>query len=579
MAHLLQHKTIGLMKPTHGHQPSKMTGEIGPVDVLIDRSQQWKHIAKSLLNYYKGLSSIEKTAAKSTLGLMETIQVPFHEGHHFLGEGGWQEVLYEVRDKTRILAEQHTTLAQTLDKTVVTEFEVSTNLTCRLIFTTVLIFVANIQSVRSELKARILAIEKEAGVLAAELEKERALGAQYMGNLQTGIETFESSEQHMMAKDDPVITHAQTLSQLIKLVHKENALQTSLIKFQQEQPSFEEKIATSIQSACKLYDEAKAFQLTGMERVQKEIADTLQRVQPSAEYEFYASQEGSLMDPNTPYRTVEAISFPGLNHPATIPMREGPMERKKRFTKAYKEAYYVLSPSGYLHERRSSDENAIKPIFSLFLPECSLGSPSQATSKSHKFLVEGNKAIKSTIEGKLKSSLRFGGKEIAYAFRARTHVDMTAWWNEVEKLARDSKGPSATPAFVRSGKPVAPNISSALANVGYSPQEARNRASSPTSSPVERSASGSTEETVQENDDGSSIEEGGSSGDEAEHAKSKENSDAPAPITSIPATSEGLPGYTGDGTSHAEKGALHEKPGLLGALFGSSPAASASTST
>lgn len=67
----------------------------------------------------------------------------------------------------------------------------------------------------------------------------------------------------------------------------------------------------------------------------------------------YASKPNAVIDPNTPYRTVEAVTFPGLNHSSTKSIKEGHLERKKRFTKSYKEGYYVLTPSGYLHERKS----------------------------------------------------------------------------------------------------------------------------------------------------------------------------------------------------------------------------------
>ena len=103
-----------------------------------------------------------------------------------------------------------------------------------------------------------------------------------------------------------------------------------------------------------------------------------------------------------------------MNHASTQPLREGYLERKKRFTKKYTESYYVLTPSGYLHERRSPNAaDTTAPGFSLFLPECSLSAPAKASDKSHKFHVEGNRAVKSSFESKVKNTLRFGGKEVS----------------------------------------------------------------------------------------------------------------------------------------------------------------------
>jgi hypothetical protein len=85
---------------------------------------------------------------------------------------------------------------------------------------------------------------------------------------------------------DPYLSHIAVSKQLHKQVLKENDLQAAIIRFQQQQPTFEENIAKQIQSACRLYDEAKATKVKEIEAVQKEISDALQRVSPTAEYEY-----------------------------------------------------------------------------------------------------------------------------------------------------------------------------------------------------------------------------------------------------------------------------------------------------
>lgn len=346
---------------------------------------------------------------------METIQVPFHEGHHFLGEGGWQEVLYGVRDETKRLSELHDGFSKTVTSTVVKE----------------------LQGVRAEIKSHIAAIEKEAGVLGDEVDKEvrnalvpdpaspladvaalslnkqRASSAAQLTQLQSSIEVFSTSSEPMLPQHDPYLGHIAVSKQLTKQVHKESKsrripsaliprrcsrspprpsladdYQAALIRFQQQQPTFEETIAKNIQSAARLYEEAKKTRDADIAASHHKISELLQSVSPTAEYEFYSSQEGTVLDPNTPSRSVNAISFPGLNHASSKPIKEGHLERKKRFTKSYKESYYVLTPSGYLHERTTSDpSNTSAPGFSIFLPESTLGVPAKESDKSHKFHV------------------------------------------------------------------------------------------------------------------------------------------------------------------------------------------------
>lgn len=48
----------------------------------------------------------------------------------------------------------------------------------------------------------------------------------------------------------------------------------------------------------------------------------------------FATKDVSKIEPNTPLRSVDAIVFPGQNHAATIPIKMGPLERKKRYTKS-----------------------------------------------------------------------------------------------------------------------------------------------------------------------------------------------------------------------------------------------------
>lgn len=52
---------------------------------------------------------------------------------------------------------------------------------------------------------------------------QRTTSADRLTAVQSGIETFEQSSTHMMAADDPYITHRLTATQLKKQVIKESA--------------------------------------------------------------------------------------------------------------------------------------------------------------------------------------------------------------------------------------------------------------------------------------------------------------------------------------------------------------------
>lgn len=82
------------------------------------------------------MADIENNTAKELTKLGAVIQVPFRSGNQFMGEGGlqvrsyyyiiWnymlkglQDVFYGIRDKTRIIADQHANLGRTVDSSIV----------------------------------------------------------------------------------------------------------------------------------------------------------------------------------------------------------------------------------------------------------------------------------------------------------------------------------------------------------------------------------------------------------------------------------------------------------------------------
>ncbi|KAG8898597.1 hypothetical protein FRC00_002603, partial [Tulasnella sp. 408] len=89
--------------------------DLRPSDVLIERFIAWKAITKQLIAYFEGIADIENNTGRELTKLGAVIQVPFRAGNQFLGEGGLQDIFYNIRDKTRAIADQHTSLARTID--------------------------------------------------------------------------------------------------------------------------------------------------------------------------------------------------------------------------------------------------------------------------------------------------------------------------------------------------------------------------------------------------------------------------------------------------------------------------------
>jgi len=199
------------------------------------------------------------------------------------------------------------------------------------------------------------------------------------------------------------------------------------------------------------------------------------------------------------------------------------MERKKRFTRSYRESYFVLTPAGFLHEYSSSDPASHAgqtPMFSLFLPACTLGPPSSMSARSHKFHIEGRKDGQgSTKTGSLKGlGSTFSVGQHAWSFRARSHEDMMEWWNDVRMLC--ARYLVASEQMERSGP-----VHAAVRSAGYV----------------------SEEEEEMESDEGSSVEE--------EEEEAEDEDEGLYQDAVVDEEGDGPPGY-----SHPKAGAIEMGP-------------------
>jgi hypothetical protein len=172
-----------------------------------------------------------------------------------------------------------------------------------------------------------------------------------------------------------------------------------------------------------------------------ELTTHMASLAPDREWLAFSGRSDHLLDPETPLRNPSTIVYPSKDDPSVAPVHTGLLERKKRYTRAYRESYFVLTAAGFLHEYGSSDPmspNGREPLFSLFLPMCTLGPPSAASAKSHKFHIEGRKDGSGTTKGgSVRRSLsisRLRGGEHAWSFRARSREDMMEWWNDIRML-------------------------------------------------------------------------------------------------------------------------------------------------
>lgn len=78
---------------------------------------------------------------------------------------------------------------------------------------------------------------------------------------------------------------------------------------------------------------------------------------------FIKRNSDVLIDPSAPARSVDQIQFANQAHKSAGALVEGTLQRKGRFIRSYSTAYYVVTPSKYLHEFKDNDVSVPKNVF------------------------------------------------------------------------------------------------------------------------------------------------------------------------------------------------------------------------
>jgi len=457
------------------------------------------------------------------------------------------------RERTRLIADHHANLAKTVEGSIV----------------------QHLQKLRTELKAHIKNIQQDTGKLAASVAKERETSTKMITDLARSITMLKNTPMGVHAKEDPWFTNSLVARQLQKQVHEENALQKSIIIMQQNSEHFEEGVVRAIQMAWQTFDEWKCVlfppslsrlalscsshlqELTltllarsarassSVQETWQTMGELMRSVAPTTEWIAFASRSEYLLDPETPLRNPLTINYPGKDDPSVIPVHQGILERKKRYTKTYKESFYILTPAGYLHEYPSSDlSKHPNPELSLFLPECTLGAPTNPQARSHKFHIDGKKSIGGDVGQK--SGLF--ALDTSFTFRARSHDEMLEWWNDAKQLSKVYL--TASEPFDRSGP-----VPAAVRAAGYISEDEDEYETDEGGSSVEETSDGEYEDEEEDHRAHHHHHQHASTGQQQQQQAAQPSttyaSAGSAPVLGAPVRSSASHQHNGDGASAA----------------------------
>lgn len=116
--------------------------------------------------------------------------------------------------------------------------------------------------------------------------------------------------------------------------------------------------------------------------------------------------------------------------------------RKGKIMRSYSPAYYILTPTGFLHEFKDQDSNG-EPEMSLYLPDCTIGALGHEPGNNTKFIISGKDA-----------GSRIAGKH-DFRFKAGNVEEAKRWYEALRQSAgvtTEEEPPVQTPVTATSSE-------------------------------------------------------------------------------------------------------------------------------
>ncbi|KZP14180.1 hypothetical protein FIBSPDRAFT_959901 [Athelia psychrophila] len=350
----------------------------GAAQAYAARYVGWKHAIKDLKAYFAAVAETEAHQAAELHKAAKTIRVPFAggEGQHFApsGEGGVQDVYFQVQDRTRQIGDVHVEFGRFVEREVV----------------------GMLEDGRTSVKEHIAFIDKGVGAQSTVVKKERNKAIKQMTHFQSSIAAFSPVTNTHNSKDssspispvspigpshtpaqgtDPLLAHAHLTTQLSSLLAQQSLLHTKMLELQARSSSIEEGpggLGSLLSRAWMLFDARRAQVTADLERRWAELAAVMQALPASKEWAHFSSPEhaarlgaGALFLAPTSGSKVyadapgaPAFEYRENDHAALTPLHTGLLSRKKRFGGAWEDRYFVLTRAGWLHQFASAAEGA-----------------------------------------------------------------------------------------------------------------------------------------------------------------------------------------------------------------------------
>lgn len=375
-----------------------------PTNLLIERLRAWKHLCAYLEDYVAATAKVQKSQSKDYEKVLKAIAEPLREAHHFSDSpGGVSSSFENLRTNTQGMVAMFLETERSL-RTIVLPI---------------------LERLHKEIKAKSKELHSGASKSAKAVEKARGVTQKHIELLAQQAAAFDAAAHSKIEQShDPYILRRGINYRLNKQVIEENNNRQDVLAVQNSFQQFEAHVLQTIQGSLDQFFQVVGSQLDRQRAMYSEILANFQRIPPDFEWvNFAVRNDQTLVNPDSPKRSLSNINFPNQDHRSTKPLIEGTLERKSRaMLKGYSSGYYVVTPARYLHEYKDTDDFRRDPTpeLSLYLPECLVGA------------IDGTKF---TIKGKDVSSGKVGNAfhtNTELSFKAFSPNEAEKWWTVIK---------------------------------------------------------------------------------------------------------------------------------------------------
>ncbi|KAF9345659.1 hypothetical protein BGX26_002896, partial [Mortierella sp. AD094] len=382
---------------------------LNPADILLNRMTAYRTVLKDLQKYFTEIALIESGIGKAMHKASNMIVVPFKDGTQFMGKGGFQDVCIGVHNSTRVRGDQHANAARFIEETIV----------------------INIRRLKQDIKTKIKAFKLDANLYETRVFKEREATQGLIGNLAKAIGLFENSGGHQLdmekTQSDPYLINVSLRRQLAKQVNEENLFARALYQCQEQVMMFEKHIINEVKQVLGSF---AVYQLgqggSGFSQSWAPTEMALNVLQEDSEWKCFLERNGHRLFPSELVdANPEELDYPCKESPFVSPVMTAHLSRQSSVLKNWKEGFFVLTLSGWLHVFASADLMAGSvPERSIYIPTATLGPHTEAGQKQHVFSLEG-KGMKGILHRDAQT----------FTLRANSREEMLEWWTEISKRA------------------------------------------------------------------------------------------------------------------------------------------------